>query len=345
MTTTSLSTDAVVELDPGLWRIRTSMDGHSFGALNTYLLKSDDGDIVIDMPWARPEVLDAFADGLERAGSGPDRVAWALATHYHEDHSGAAGWLQSHGAKVGMHREDAEALQDRFGGGDRFVAELERWIGRVGPDDEGIAYSQRQFRELSAYADGTRADRLLDDGDVVTSGPWTVEAVHTPGHTPGHLCFVVRDRGLLFVGDHVFDRRRTNATSRPFAVDRPIRRYWESTDRLLALGIDTAYPGHDGPVEHLPSRMGRLRTIRDAKLEETTRLAAGSTAWEIAQRVQRRTAWEDLDGNAKLAAAGEVLAYLLDLADDGRVVTDGGTPDRWTRVAPPHDHTQEGEGL
>lgn len=344
MTTTSLSTGAVAELAPGFWRISTPLDGHSFGALNSYLLKSEDGDIVIDTPWARPEVLDAFAEGLALAGSGPDRVAWALVTHYHEDHSGASGWLQSHGAKVGMHRADADALQDRFGGGDRFVEELATWLDRVGPDEEGQAYSQRQFEELSGYANGTVIDRALGDGDVVRSGEWAVEVVHTPGHTPGHLCFVVRDRGLLFVGDHVFDRRRTNATSRPFAVDRPIRRYWESTQRLLDLGLDTAYPGHDGPVEHLPSRMDRLRAVRDFKLGESARLATGSTAWEIAQRVERRTAWEDLDGNAKLAAAGEVLAYLLDLADDGRVVTDGGTPDRWTRV-PEHDHTQEGEGL
>ena len=47
--------------------------------------------------------------------------------------------------------------------------------------------------------------RLLWDGDVIDLGGRRIEAVHTPGHSPGHLCFYERERGYLFTGDLVYE--------------------------------------------------------------------------------------------------------------------------------------------
>lgn len=47
-------------------------------------------------------------------------------------------------------------------------------------------------------------DRWLDDGDTVTVGGLTLDVVHTPGHTPGHVCFIDRSEKLAIVGDVLF---------------------------------------------------------------------------------------------------------------------------------------------
>ena len=52
--------------------------------------------------------------------------------------------------------------------------------------------------------DGFTPDRWLDQGDQVTFGNITLEVLHCPGHTPGHVVFFHRDDGIAIVGDVLF---------------------------------------------------------------------------------------------------------------------------------------------
>jgi len=47
-------------------------------------------------------------------------------------------------------------------------------------------------------------DRWLEDGDTVAVGGLTLDVIHTPGHTPGHVCFIHRPSQLAVVGDVLF---------------------------------------------------------------------------------------------------------------------------------------------
>lgn len=339
------------ELVPGVWQLRTSMTGHSFGGTNSYLLTSDSGAVLIDTPWGTPEVIDSLVAGIRATGTEPADVRRVLITHYHEDHSGAAGWFSSeHGSEIIMHAADANAFRGRFRAagepdGNEFGSVLDSWLDRIGIDDAGRSFAHRQYRRLSPLAHPMVPDRLVGDGDRIDAGDWSLEAIHTPGHTAGHLCFVERRRGLLFAGDHVFARRRSNATARPYCADRPIARYWESTRKLLATTVTTVLPGHEEPFDDLPARMRRLSEVRDRKLAEVVELAAASsTVWQLAQRVRRSRHWTELDANATLAAAGETLAYLLEARDRGWIRSDGGTPEIWSAdgSSGPHDVTSTG---
>ena len=88
-------------------------------------------------------------------------------------------------------------------------------------------------------------DRWLEEGDTVTVGGQTLEVVHTPGHTPGHVCFIHKPSKLALVGDVLFagsigrtDFPRGNHT----ALIRAIR------EKLFPLGDDFEFiPGH-GPM-------------------------------------------------------------------------------------------------
>jgi glyoxylase-like metal-dependent hydrolase (beta-lactamase superfamily II) len=71
-------------------------------------------------------------------------------------------------------------------------------------------------------------DRLLEDGDRADFPGWRLRAVHTPGHTPGHLCFAEERTGLFFSGDHVLPRISPNISTHAQRAADPLRDYLDS---------------------------------------------------------------------------------------------------------------------
>lgn len=143
-----------------------------------------------------------------------------LVTHGHLDHCGAAADLAG---QTGVPIEGPQA-EDRF------------WIDRL-PGESG----KYGFPELRAFT----PDRWLEHGDTVTVGNQTLEVLHCPGHTPGHVVFFSREGNLALVGDVLF-QGSIGRTDFPrgdhAALISSIR------DRLFPLGDAVTFvPGH-GPM-------------------------------------------------------------------------------------------------
>ena len=51
------------------------------------------------------------------------------------------------------------------------------------------------------------ATRLVDEGDTIALGSRVIEVLHTPGHSPGGICLLDREAGILFSGDTIYDSR------------------------------------------------------------------------------------------------------------------------------------------
>lgn len=164
---------------------------------------------------------------LDAAAQRGLRLEQVLLTHGHLDHVGAAGELaQRLGIPIlGPHRDDAFLLES-----------LPEQCAMFG------------FPPVAPFS----PDRWLDDGDTVNIGEETLQVIHCPGHTPGHVVFYHAAGRLAFVGDVLFhdsigrtDFPRGNAA----ALLRSIR------ERLFPLGDDVTFiPGH-GP----DSTFGRER--------------------------------------------------------------------------------------
>jgi glyoxylase-like metal-dependent hydrolase (beta-lactamase superfamily II) len=116
---------------------------------------------------------------LERVSAHGVQLTQILLTHAHIDHAGAAGQLSEDKGLpiIGPHE------------GDQF------WI-------DGLADQSRmfQFPEAKSFI----PSRWLHQGDQVSVGDETLDVLHCPGHTPGHVVFHHQDQGLLFVGDVLF---------------------------------------------------------------------------------------------------------------------------------------------
>jgi glyoxylase-like metal-dependent hydrolase (beta-lactamase superfamily II) len=149
----------------------------------TYLLCEPNGracavvDSVLDFDYASGRTDTRAADAVIAFIKSQDLdLQWILETHVHADHLSAAPYLQ-------------EALGGRIGIGAQITV-VQETFGKV-------------FNEGTRFArDGSQFDRLFGDGDSVMIGQMRVDVMHTPGHTPACMTYVVGD--AAFVGDTLF---------------------------------------------------------------------------------------------------------------------------------------------
>ncbi|NNJ74260.1 MAG: MBL fold metallo-hydrolase, partial [Anderseniella sp.] len=141
---------------------------------------------------------------------------WLLETHVHADHLSAAPYIQQQlGGKLAI-GDGITQIQDVFGKIFNAGTEFER--------------------------DGSQFDRLLKDQDEFAIGALSVNAMHTPGHTPACMTYVVGD--CAFVGDTLF--MPDFGTARADFPGGDARRLYRSIRKVLSLPPETKlYMCHD----------------------------------------------------------------------------------------------------
>lgn len=117
----------------------------------------------------------------------------------------------------------------------------------IHPDDE-ICLSSEYYNLLTTYpTEGCeltpeKADILVKDGDEIRLGDTVIRVLHTPGHTPGGVCYIVESERVIFSGDTLFHSTagRTDNIGGDFGL------LCESLKKLISLEGDyTVYPGHN----------------------------------------------------------------------------------------------------
>ena len=143
-------------------------------------------------------------------------VAWILESHVHADHLSAAPYLQEHlGGKIGI-GSNITVVQNTFG---------------------------KIFNEGTAFQrDGSQFDALFNEADTFHIGQLRADVLHTPGHTPACLTYVIGD--AAFVGDTLF--MPDFGTARCDFPGGSAEDLYNSIQKILALPDDTRiFVGHD----------------------------------------------------------------------------------------------------
>lgn len=104
--------------------------------------------------------------------------------------------------------------------------------------------------------------RVLEDGDTIELGGRTIQAMHTPGHSPGHLCFWEAERGYLFAGDLVY-----KDTLFAYYPSTDPQSYLTSLEKVAQLPVNRVFPGHHS-LDIQPEILTRMRdAFRELKAE------------------------------------------------------------------------------
>ncbi|MCV2888521.1 MBL fold metallo-hydrolase [Ruegeria aquimaris] len=189
----------------------------------SYLVREPQGkscaiiDSVLDFDHASGRTNTKSADAIIEYAKAEDlRVEWILESHVHADHLSAAPYLQEAlGGKIGIGK-NITIVQDTFG---------------------------KVFNEGTEFQrDGSQFDALFQDGDSFHVGQMRGDVLHTPGHTPACLTYVIGD--AAFVGDTLF--MPDFGTARCDFPGGSSATLYQSIQKILALPDETRiFVGHD----------------------------------------------------------------------------------------------------
>ena len=174
-------------------------------------------DSVLDFDYASGRTDTASADEVIAFIRANDLdLAWVLESHVHADHLSAAPYIQEKlGGRIGI-GANITTIQDTFG---------------------------KIFNEGTEFQrDGSQFDQLFAEGDSIHIGQMRADVLHTPGHTPACLTYVIGD--AAFVGDTLF--MPDFGTARCDFPGGSAHDLYQSIQKILALPDDTRiFVGHD----------------------------------------------------------------------------------------------------
>jgi hydroxyacylglutathione hydrolase len=175
---------------------------------------------------ASPEAV--VEPALRSAGLSIADVRWILATHGHWDHIGGAHSARSlagEGVSVALHAADGELLRSRRA----HMIQRGYQALRFEYLDDPAALAAQDAMIMENLSGELAADRALTGGERINlGGDITIEVVHTPGHSPGSVSFVISGLDWAFTGDSV---QVSGSRGIPLYAD-PVA-YGESQKRVL----------------------------------------------------------------------------------------------------------------
>jgi glyoxylase-like metal-dependent hydrolase (beta-lactamase superfamily II) len=219
-----------------------------------------------------------------------ERITAIVITHHHSDHSPLAGPLKARtGAAIyGCAVKGHEAA------------------------DTG------EVKMEAGHDHDFRPDISLCGGGEVSGPGWTLEAIPTPGHTSNHLCYALREENACFTGDHIMGWSTTVITP----PDGDMTDYLASLEAIRARGFSTLWPTHGPPIRDVDAFICAYLEHRQERIDQILKALESGPA-RISELVPRLYA--DVDPKLWPAASRSMLAAMIHLVREGKLVADGET--------------------
>jgi glyoxylase-like metal-dependent hydrolase (beta-lactamase superfamily II) len=315
----------VEDLGGGVYRLPLPLPIEGLRAVNVYAITDPGGVDLIDAGIALVPAREQLAAGLGQIGCELGDVRNFFVTHIHVDHYSLAVELRRTFRSVISlgEQEQANLIATRElvnGNGNRFFgADGLRRLGAL-----------ELISELSgvprppAITDWEDPDRWLSDGTDLDLRTRTLRAVHTPGHTRGHLIYHDAAAAIMFAGDHVLPHITPSIGFEAAGNRMALSDYLGSLAKTLALPDARLLPAHGPVTGSTHDRVRELLAHHDTRLAETlSAVQAGhATPYEVAKAIKwtrRHRDFTDLDVFSQVQAVSETAAHLEVLAARAQV--------------------------
>ena len=290
------------------------------GPANVYVFT--DGPLtLIDCGPNTPAAENALRLGLAEHGLHVQQIARVIISHAHPDHFGLAPRIREvSGAEVFVGEHDLPKIS-----GTREMYATGTLLMEAGiPVEELIGWSRDAPRDLDPKMEELTP---VHAGDRFDFEGFSLEALHLPGHTSGHICMLEPERRVLFAGDTLLLDITPNPILEPTPQDPRVRRkslveYLQTLDVLLSLGLEEVWPGHGPPILDPPALIGEIKEHHGERKDEVAELleagsdGEGRSGWELA-----RAMFPGLEGFDNYLGVSEVVAHLDLLEAEGRAAS------------------------
>lgn len=280
--------------------------------VNSYLFEGRKGVTIVDTGSFAEQAIEIWKQVLP-AGTPVEKV---ILTHAHTDHIGLANWLREHyQAPLIIPRrgfEEMRKYRERL----QQCSEVESIGYPFFLKHDGPALSEKLILQ-QVDADYFEPDELLDDEQEIWMGEYPFEAIWTPGHSPDHFCFYNRSNRLLLAGDHVLNEISPLIPIWSEEEGNPLQLYFDSLERVSALPVDLALPGHGSVIHDVTARISQIREGHEQRMQQIVDAIGheGSTAGQVCQSVYQLPRI----GSRNLAEFLMTLTRLLYLEAAGKV--------------------------
>lgn len=303
----------MVEVEKGILRVTFDLP-LGIDHVHCYLLRASSGGwILVDTGLGTRDPEARWRPVLDELDAPIERI---VVTHMHPDHVGGARDIEGlTGAPVLQGREDyAQCL--RAWGPARSLPGLAGWWSTHGLPEPQAAAMAHETDRLGQAVHFVRDPELLDAGDEVDG--WRVELLR--GHADGHIV-LVRD-GVLVAGDVLLGGITPAIGLYPNSRPDPLGDYLETLDRIEALDLRVAYPGHRDVLDDPAGRAREIRAHHADRLDAAHAALDGRplTAYEVSLELFA----SELSPVQRRFALAESLAHLERLVFAGRAERAGG---------------------
>ena len=215
-----------------------------------YLLNGSERSLLIDTGLGICNIYDEVVKLI-------DKPVTAAATHIHWDHIGGHWYFPDFYA----HAEELDWLS---GGFPQPLETIKTYVTDRCDLPEGFDINAYRFFQ------GTPS-KVLHGGEAIDIGGRRIEVLHTPGHSPGHMCFWEPERGYLFTGDLVY-----KDTLFAYYPSTDPEAYLRSLETVAALPVKRVFPAHHSLDIH-PEILIRMRdALRQLKADGKLRHGSGT---------------------------------------------------------------------
>jgi glyoxylase-like metal-dependent hydrolase (beta-lactamase superfamily II) len=294
------------ELEAGIRRVTLPLPTRP-GHVHAYLLRGEDGWMLVDTGIGLPDAKETWAAELEQLEGD---VTTVFVTHFHPDHVGAAADLHELTAAPVVQGTLDYAQCELVWGNPAWSERLVDWFQLHGAPD-GV--TDELVGQSSVYRPFIRYQRdpiLVETGELVDG--W--ELIAAPGHADGQLC-LLRD-GVLVAADHLLGKITPTVGLWPASRADPLGDYLAALERTIELGPRLALPGHGEPIA---DPVGRAR-----ELQEHHRQRLGETVAALGPEPQTGYELSFALFGAELSASGRRFAIAETLSHLERLVQEGG---------------------